>query len=405
MPANFTEKGQYAFDMALKHFKNRMFSAAELSEACGEKIVAATLNGIVNHGYMFKEAGTPVKFGFVEDIDLLIAMDMADVKKGPTKAGLENAKHQKNNEFYTMMSDVEEECFKYKSYYRGKSIFCNCNDGLDSNFFKYFMKNFDAFGLTRLVGISYEENGQGVKYIIDDSTEVNADGEIDESKVTMIQLNGNGGFETEESLEELKKCDIVITNPPFSEFRRYVDLLITHNKKFLIIGNNNAISSKEIFTHMMNEKIWLGYSSNKNRDFVMPDSYVSDRIDENGRKIGTVSAISWYTNLPVRRFSEPLILTATYHTDTNRRESYDFYDTLPNVINVNRVENIPKDYSGIMGVPITYIGKHCPEQFELIGLMASTKHDEINHGYPYINGVKKYARVLIKRKTMDDSYL
>ena len=144
MPANFTEKGQYAFDIALKHFKHHMFSAADLSAVAGEKIAAATLNGIVNRGYMIKEAGTPVKFGFVDDIDDLIAMDAADEKKGPTNAKGNQAKAAKKNEFYTLMSDVENEIFKYRQQLFGKSILCNCNDGLDSNFIKYFALNFDS---------------------------------------------------------------------------------------------------------------------------------------------------------------------------------------------------------------------------------------------------------------------
>ena len=398
--ANFSEKGQFAFELALKYFKTGSFSAKELSEVSGEKIAAATLTGIVNKGYMTKEAGTPVKYRFVDDIDELLAMDSEDGKKGCDKTHLEQAKAAKKNEFYTMVTDVEMECSKYRQQFRGKRIFCNCNDGEEhSAFWDYFRKNFDAFGLDRLTAISYKEkNGCGVK------REIRTETFVDEDTFTTTILTGDGGFESEESLAVLDECDIVITNPPFSEFRAFVSLLLKSGKKFLIIGNNNAVSYKEIFTPIKNEEMRLGYSANKTMTFMMPMSYEGELTDEGKMKTGKVPAISWFTNLTTKKMEEPIILTATYDNDTNRRENYEKYDSY-DAINVDRVENIPKDYDGVMGVPITYLGKHCPSQFEIIGLMASTTKDEINFGYPYINGVKKYARVLIKRKSMDESYL
>lgn len=374
-----TEKGRYAFDMALKYCRFKTFSAKELSNMVGTPIAAVTLSTLAKRGYLEKHEGSPVTFSFVDDIDELIALD-AEEKKGCDKTNLEKAKKVKNNEFYTQLSDIEAECCKYKKFFKGKRIFCNCNDGENSNFWVYFSSNFDAFELTSLVGFSYSSSGQGYRI------EMKPDLSIEKTL-----LNGTGGFETEESLIELEKCDIVVTNPPFSEFRNFVSILNKYNKKFLIIGSENAFSYFDIFSLIKNEKIWVGY--NKVKNFNQPDGSM--------KKFGN---ICWFTNLPTRKMEEPLTLTATYYNDTNRRETYSEYDNYE-AINIDKVANIPKDYEGIMGVPITYLEKHCPSQFEIVGLMASTTQNEINYGYPYINGEKKYARVLIKRKSMDEDYL
>ena len=395
MPSNFTEKGQNAFDLALKHFKDRVFSAAELSEKSGETIRAATLNGIVTRGYMYKVAGTPVKFGFVENIDELLEMDKIESKKGCTNAKGNEAKKAKNNEFYTLMSEIEAECFRYKQQFYSKSIFCNCNDGLNSNFFNYFFKNFDAFGLTRLVGISYAPEGQALKYTVEDG---------DPSMIIETPLQGTGSFLSDESIEELDKCDIVVTNPPFSEFNKLIDLLMDHKKKFLILGNNTSINLKNVFYNFKMGNMWYGYKTNATMKFTMPDDYESDIIDEDGNKIGKVPAISWYTNLKVSRRDDPLVLTATYYSDTNKREAYPTLDN-SDIILVGRVENIPSDYAGVMAVPITYVNHHCADQFELIANSSFSDKSCFGCGSLYLNGKKSFARVLIKRTSMDMSYL
>lgn len=379
MVLNLTEKGRYALDMALKHCRNNTFSAKDLSALAGSSIATITLSSLAKHGYLERHEGSPLTFSLPEDIDELLAFE-AEFKKGCDKTNLEKAKKVKNNEFYTNLSDIEAECSKYKKFFRGKRILCNCNDGEQSHFWSYFSDNYDAFDLSGLIGIGYDANGHGYRL------EMNPD-----LSVTRTVLQGTGGFETEESLEELSKCDIVVTNPPFSEFRNFIGLLNQYNKNFLVIGSENAFSYFEIFSLIKAGKIWVGY--NKVKSFNQPDGTV--------KKFGN---ICWFTNLPTKKMEEPLALTATYYSDTNRRETYPKYDNY-DAINVDKVVNIPKDYEGVMGVPITYLEKHCPIQFEIVGLMASTTQNEINHGYPYINNEKKYARVLIKRKSMTEDYL
>lgn len=376
-----TEKGRVAFNYALQFYKNGVFSAADLSKQCGEKIAAATLNGIVSRGYMEKIAGTPVKFRFIEGIDELIAAD-EEGEKGCDNTNLHKAKAVKNDEFYTQLDDIAKEVKNYKKHFNGASVFCNCNDSPSNNFFKYFLTQFDILGLARLVAIEYKEGGRGVKYTVED--DVNKDGIIDESDIIVEELNGDGGFGTEESIEELKKCDIVCTNPPFSVFRDFIALLMEYGKKFLVIGSKNAITYKEFFPLLKENKVWIGTGNVQN--FVQPDGTI--------KKFGN---IGWFTNLPHAKRTEPLPLTATYYDDKNRREEYPQYDNY-DAIEVSKVVNIPKDYEGVMGVPITFLDKYCPEQFEIIAQMANTHIDENNAGYPFIEGKRKYARILIKRK-------
>jgi hypothetical protein len=386
---NLTEKGRVAFDYARKYFSEGWFSAAELSERCGEKIAAATLNGIVSRGYMEKMAGTPVKFSLAENIDNLISVE-AEAKKGCDNTNLGRARNAKNDEFYTRLEDINAEVIKYKKHFKGKSVLCNCNDGLNSNFFKFFLKNFDVFQLTRLVGIAYQSTGEAVKYVVED--DINGDGYIDEQDIVSYPL-ADGSFNSSDSLEELERCDIVCTNPPFSVFREYVALLMLYNKKFLIIGSKNAITYKEFFPLLKEDKVWIGTQNVGN--FIQPDGSVA--------KFGN---IGWYTNIPHNKRAEPILLTATYHNDTNKREEYPKYDNY-NAIEVGKVVNIPKDYFGVMGVPITFLDKYCPEQFEILGHTASCdispQVEELRTDPEYrnrgrINGKEKYDRVLIRRR-------
>ena len=378
---NLTEKGRIAFDLAIQYCKENVFSAAELSNKSGVKISAATLNGIVSRGYMEKIAGSPVKFRFVDDIDELITEDKEN-EKGCDNTNLHKAKVIKNDEFYTQLDDIAKEVKNYKKRFSGKSVFCNCNDKPSNNFFKYFLTQFDVIGLTKLVAIEYVEGGHGIKYTVEN--DLNGDGIIDESDIVVEELNGDGGFGTDESIEELKKCDIVCTNPPFSVFREFIALLMKYGKKFLVIGSKNAITYKEFFPLLKENKVWIGTGNVQN--FMQPDGTI--------KKFGN---IGWFTNIPHAKRAEPLPLTATYYDDKNRREEYPKYDNY-DAIEVSKVVNIPKDYEGVMGVPITFLDKYCPEQFEILKCTAYSDNTHDGAGSMYIQGNKKYARILIKRK-------
>lgn len=399
---NLTEKGRIAFDLAIQYCKENVFSAAELSNKSGVKISAATLNGIVSRGYMEKIAGSPVKFRFVDDIDELITADKEN-EKGCDNTNLRKAKNIKNDEFYTQLDDIAKEVKNYKKRFSGKSVFCNCNDKPSNNFFKYFLTQFDVIGLTKLVAIEYVEGGHGIKYTIEN--DLNGDGIIDESDIVVEELNGDGGFGTDESIEELKKCDIVCTNPPFSVFREFIALLMKYGKKFLVIGSKNAITYKEFFPLLKENKVWIGTGNVQN--FMQPDGTI--------KKFGN---IGWFTNIPHTKRSEPLLLTSTFYDEKNRREEYPKYDNY-DAIEVSKVVNIPKDYYGVMGVPVTFLDKYCPEQFEIIGGFNGYKECDYENGLicgnitdyydnksdkikswtgPTVNKKTKYYRILIKRK-------
>ena len=392
-----TEKGYAAIMQIKTYFPTGQFSAKDLSDACGEKIVAATLNGIANNGYIIKHGGSPVMFEAVDGLDDLFAAALEEQnKKGITKEHLENAKKQKNDEFYTRYEDIEAEVMKYRRYFRDKVVYLPCDDPADkkSEFWSFFVDNFDAFELKKLIATHYDENGKAYKIWID--SDLTEDGYIDDADALQEDLNGNGDFRSPECIEILEECDIVCTNPPFSLFREFVNILTQYNKDFLILGNNNALSYQNVFSLIKENKMWCGYSCNKNIAFKVGEGYSYDekltaQIND-GNKYGTVPAITWFTTLPVRNRNEELVLTKEYNSVEYPK--YDNYDA----ININRVVQIPKDYDGVMGVPITFINIYNPNQFEIIGLMASTTVTDVNFGYPYIDGKKKYARVLIRKK-------
>ena len=311
---------------------------------------------------------------------------------------LHTAKATKNDEFYTQLEDIENELKYYKDYFKGKVVYCNCDGFLNeekSNFFVYFSLNYEFLGLKGLICTKYNPNGKGRKY--EYYGDLNGNNYPDEEEIFTSDLEGDGDFRSEECIEILKKCDIVCTNPPFSLFRQYVAQLFEYNKDFLIIGNVNAISYKEVFPLIKENKMWLGVSSfNKGMYFGVPDDYTYadtykfDR-ERNGKKVMRVSSICWFTNLDHKKRHEELVLYKKYNEEEYPK--YDNYDA----IEVSKVTDIPMDYEGIMGVPITFLDKYCPEQFEIVGQMMTTKVTEFNFGYPYIDGKKKFARVLIKR--------
>jgi hypothetical protein len=296
-----------------------------------------------------------------------------------------NAKSAKQDEFYTQLTDIEKELKHYKSHFSGKTVFCNCDDPEESNFWKYFYLNFEVLGLKKLIATHYDPKEPTYKI------------EYDGERIKIDKLEGNGDFRSQECIELLKESDVVVTNPPFSLFREYVAQLMEYDKKFLIIGNQNAITYKEIFPLLKGNKMWLGYSIHSgDREFRVPNHYTiyspSKRVDSEGNQYVRVVGVRWFANLDYEERHEDILLYKKYNeTDYPKYDNYD-------AINVDKTKDIPCDYHGAMGVPITFMDKYNPEQFEITGQMVTTKVDEFNHGYPYINGKKLYARIVIKRR-------
>jgi len=268
-----------------------------------------------------------------------------------------HAKEVKDDEFYTCYDEVERELNNYAKYFRGKVIYCNCDDhagiGLGtpkSNFLKYFADNFEAFGVKKVIATHYERDGASKMYILDkDNT---GDGIICSEDIEEIPLKGNGDFRSDECIKFLKQADIIITNPPFSLFREYVAQLMEYKKEFIIIGNKNAVAYKEIFPLIRDNKIWLGYHS--------PCNFIYN--NELTKRVNGLTR--WFTNLPTKKQKEKLETGKKYCGYEYMYPKYDNYDA----INVGKTTDIPMDYDGIMGVPITFLDKYNPEQFEIIGM-------------------------------------
>ena len=305
-----------------------------------------------------------------------------------TNANLHEAKKQKNDEFYTRYEDIENEVMKYRRAFKGKVVYLPCDDPGEkkSEFWKFFVDNFDAFGLKKLIATHYEENGKAYKIWIDGDT--SNDGFVDDGDAIQEDLAGNGDFRSPECIAIMNECDIVCTNPPFSLFRSFVDIIMKADKQFLIIGNQNAFTYKEIFPLIKENKIWIGY--NMVKQFNQPDGST--------KKFGNVC---WFTNLTVNKSNEELVLTKEYNPINYPK--YDNYDA----IEVDRLVNIPKDYYDVMGVPITFINKYNPNQFEILGYTSSSDKspevEELRTNPKYrngarINGKEKYDRILIRRK-------
>lgn len=350
-------------------------------------------------------------------------------------SALHRANRAKEDEFYTQLADIEVELRHYRNHFKDKVVFCNCDDPYESNFFKYFAMNFNYLGLKKLIATCYK--GSPITYTqlnmfgneetvsvfrnekspykieITEVVDANGDGAIDLSDIeyllknkknTLVQLNGDGDFRSDECIELLKESDIVATNPPFSLFREYVAQLIEYNKKFLIIGNQNAITYKEIFPLLKDNKMWLGFRCG-DMAFTVPEYYEERAtrfwVDENGQKWRSMGNICWFTNLDHKKRHEELELYKKYTP-----EEYPIYDNY-DAINVDKVASIPEDYYGIMGVPITFLDKFNPDQFEILGMSASAGYNEKIVGIeflgdkdarPLINGKNTYARVFIRRK-------
>lgn len=313
------------------------------------------------------------------------------------------ASKSKKDEFYTQLSDIEKELRHYKSHFKDKIVYCNCDDPRVSNFFHFFSYNFEKLGLKKLIATCYKsqdmdlfsQNNSEQAIYLEYTGDKNGNNIPDTSEIGIKHLQGDGDFRSKECIELLKQADIVVTNPPFSLFREYVSQLIDYDKKFIIIGHQNAITYKEIFKFIKDDKLWLGYGFNRNMAHFI-NAHYEDYASDTDHKEGMirVSGVVWYTNLEIKKRHEDMILYKTFKGNEDEYPKYDNYDA----INVDKAKDIPMDYMGVMGVPITFLSKYNPEQFELIGQMVTTKVDEFNYGYPYINGKKIYARILIKNR-------
>lgn len=348
-------------------------------------------------------------------------------------SNLHTANKEKNDEFYTQLVDIENELKHYKEHFKNKVVLCNCDDPFESNFFKYFAMNFNYLGLKKLIATCYDgspisytqlsffdvpekivftEKRKAYKIEITEVLDYNKDGAVDLSDVkyllksnknSLSHLESDGDFRSYECVELLEQADIVVTNPPFSLFREYVALLMAYKKQFLIIGNQNAITYKEIFPLIARNKIWLGYNSG-GQVFQVPKSFErNNTFFANGKKFAKFGNICWYTNLPTRKREEKLPLYKKYTP-----EEYPKYDNY-NAINVDKVAEIPYDYDGVMGVPITFLDKYNPEQFEIVAfrkgedgkdlVYSLSRNTSVNLG----GLIRPYFRILIRRRHQTNS--
>ena len=330
--------------------------------------------------------------------------------------GLHTAKTAKKDEFYTQLSDIEKELKHYRNHFKGKVVFCNCDDPRVSNFFHYFSYNFEKLGLKKLIATCYKnqdadlfsQNDSERAVYLEYTGDKNGDSVPKPDEIGIRHLQGDGDFRSEECIELLKEADIVVTNPPFSLFREYVAQLVEYDKKFLIIGNLNALTYKDIFKLVKDNKLWFGHSIHSgDREFRVPADYPLNaagfRIDEHGNKFIRVKGVRWYTNLDYNERHEDLILFKKYSDEEFPK--YDNYDA----VNINKTKEIPLGFNGVMGVPITFLDKYNPDQFAILGMAASAGYNEEIVGIPFlgvkdarplINGKNTYARVFIKNKKL-----
>jgi len=295
------------------------------------------------------------------------------MKNKSSNKTLRKANKEKNDEFYTQLSDIEKELRHYKSHFKNKVVLCNCDDPRISNFFHYFSYNFEQLGLKKLIATCYKnqnmdlfsENNSEEAIFLEYTGDKNGDNIPNPEEIGIKPLKGDGDFRSQECIDLLKEADIVVTNPPFSLFREYVSQLIDYDKKFLIIGNQNSITYKEIFKLIKENKIWLGYGFNRGVAHFVNKHYEDYATDSDHREgMIRVSGIVWFTNLETKKRHEDMILYKTYKGNEGEYPKYDNYDA----INVDKTKDIPLDYNGAIGVPITFIDKYNPDQFEIIAL-------------------------------------
>lgn len=331
----------------------------------------------------------------------------------PYNKNLARAKKEKNDEFYTQILDIENELKHYRNHFKNKIVFCNCGDDENTNFFRYFYLNFEFLCLKKLLCTAFknkensdsDENGLSSSYYLEVSkknfflpsyNEERQNYNWDETKIFRKPLKENGDFRSQECIDLLKQADIVVTNPPFSLFREYIAQLVEFNKKFLIMANINAVTYKDVFPLIKENKIWLGSGiGSSNIEFMVPDSYdlfgSSCRVDNNGKKFIKVSGVRWFTNLDIEKRHEDLILFRKYNPEDYPK--YDNYDA----INVNKTVDIPIDYDGVMGVPITFLDKYNPEQFKIIGELNNGSDNEYDFSKPKVNNKILFKRLLIRK--------
>lgn len=335
-------------------------------------------------------------------------------------SNLHDSARNKQDEFYTQLSLIEKELKHYRSFFAGKTVLCNCDDPYESNFFKYFAMNFNTLRLKKLVTTCYATSpvvGDEFEYYVDNAgqlafvpdtdttplvcstrrpyrveitevTDENNDGRADLADVeylmrnrknTMTLLNGDGDFRSPECVELLREAVVVVTNPPFSLFREYITLLEEYRKYFIIIGNMNAVTYKEIFPMIAENRLWLGYNSG-HFWFKVPDSYeikkTDFKIDEHGQKWRRMGNICWFTNVDIEKRHENMPLFRNYSPELYPK--YDNYDA----INVDRTVDIPCDYYGVMGVPITFLSQYNPDQFEIVAFRKGTDGKDLVYSFP-----------------------
>lgn len=326
----------------------------------------------------------------------------------PKNANLADARRNRKDEFFTQLVDIERELMHYKEHFRGKTVLCNCDDPRVSNFFVYFSRNFEALGLKRLITTCYknqhadlfsEQKSDKAVYLIYDG-DTNGNRLPDTEEIAVLQMQGDGDFRSEECVELLKQADIVVTNPPFSLFREYVAQLIKYDKKFLIIGHQNAITYKEIFPLLKENKIWLGYGFKGGAGHFYSNYEDTATAGDHREGMIRVSGVTWFTNLEHHKRHEELVLYK--HYNPNEYPTYDNYDA----IEVGKSSDIPCDYDGVMGVPITFMNKYNPTQFTIIGCTESEGKgfsnglwkEDSKIAQPLVDGKRVYKRIFIRRR-------
>lgn len=343
---------------------------------------------------------------------------------------LNNAARAKKDEFYTRIEDINNELYHYQKFFAGKTVLCNCDDPYESDFFKYFAIKFNELGLKKLIATCYagspivqteldfwgtvnenptfDKRTQAIRLDVNELRDWNGDRAVDlldvqwllkNNRNSVTYLKGDGDFRSQECIAALKEADVVVTNPPFSLFREYVAQLVEYDKKFLIIGNKNAVTYKEIFPLIMQNKIWTGYRPwTGGMWFISVDEDNFDKIVD-GKKLKNASAV-WFTNIDIVKRHEDILLYMNYSPEQYPR--YDNYDA----IEVSKTAEIPMDYDGVMGVPITFLDKYNPDQFEIVGCTESEGvgasnglwHDDSLYKQATINGKKIYKRLFIRRR-------
>ncbi len=331
----------------------------------------------------------------------------------PLNRSLRAAAASKQDEFYTQLSDIEKELRHYTKHFENKTVLCNCDDPKVSNFFHYFSHNFDKLKLKKLITTCYKNCDANLfsKHMAEHGICLQYNGDKNDNRVPdpdeigIQKLRGDGDFRSEECVNLLKQADIVVTNPPFSLFREYVAQLMSYEKKFVIIGNQNATTYKEIFKLVKENKIWLGASIHSgDREFGVPDYYplnaAGSRVDSSGNKFIRVKGVRWFTNLDYDERHEDLILYKAYNQEEYPK--FDHYDA----INVNKTKDIPMDYRGAMGVPLTFLDKYSPEQFEIVdglnrySIIDGPTNDTKGKYLAQVNGKPTYIRIVIRNKKL-----